>query len=276
MDLNECYNTHEESTPEDKEFSFRGYWGSELLRPFVEHSKKGVHYCIYCGSIADTREHVPSKVFLDKSITTDNLPTLPACYKCNNGFSSDELYTNAYIECVKSFIGDNNYTALELNPTDRKEVIEAKNAVKQACENGTFPIDGRIERILCKLAIGHIAYELFELINSDSFSVENVSIGYVFKCSVNKGIWDSLETIELIENDVFPEVGSRAFRNMCVLNISNGNADNSLTNHHLFMDWTYIQDGVYRYIALYDEDSIVVKMIIRDYLYAEVVFRKNQ
>ena len=118
--------------------SFNGYWGSELVRPFVEHSKNGMHYCIYCGSIADTREHVPSKTFLNKPILDDELPTLPACKKCNNGFSSDELYTKTYIECVKSYIGYNNHLALKLEPTDRKEVIEAKNAVKQACENGTF------------------------------------------------------------------------------------------------------------------------------------------
>ena len=77
--------------PKNGDRSFKGYWGSELLRPFVEHSKNRIHYCIYCGSIADTREHVPSKVFLNKPISDDELPTLPACQKCNNGFSSDEL-----------------------------------------------------------------------------------------------------------------------------------------------------------------------------------------
>lgn len=256
--------------------SFKGYWGAELLRPFVEHSKNGMHYCIYCGSIADTREHVPSRVFLNKPISDDELPTLPACQKCNNGFSSDELYTNTYIECVKSYIGDNNSITLESKPTDRKEVIEAKNAVKQACKNGTFPKDSRIKRILCKLAIGHIAYELFERKSSDSFSVEDVCIEYVFKCSMDEENWESLETIELIDSDVLPEVGSRAFRNMYVLEIAGDGSDKKrIAMHHIFMDWTDIQGGIYRYFTFYDGASIVVKMIIRDYLYAEVRFHKN-
>ena len=88
---------------EEREFNFKGYWGADILRPFVEHSKKGVHYCIYCGAIADTREHVPSKAFLNKPLPSD-LPTLPAFRTCNNGFSGDELYTNTYIECVKSTV----------------------------------------------------------------------------------------------------------------------------------------------------------------------------
>ena len=148
--------------------------------------------------------------------------------------------------------------------------------MKQVCENGTFSIDDRIERILYKLAIGHVAYELFERISSKSYSIEDVSIDYVFKCSMDEERWKSLETVEFIESAVFPEVGARTFRNMYVLEIVDGSADNkSSIKHHLFMDWTDIQDGVYRYIAFHDEDSIVVKMIIRYYLYAEVRFHKS-
>lgn len=256
---------------ENKEFSFKEYWGSELLRPFVEHSKKGLHHCIYCGSIADSREHVPSRTFLNKPVLDDDLPTLPSCQKCNNGFSSDELYTKTYIECVKSFFGDNDPVALELQPDDRKEVIEAKNAVKQAYKNGSFTFDNRIARILYKLAIGHIAYELYELIHLNSLYAESFSINYVFKCSLDEESWDSLETFEPIDDSICPEIGSRAFRNMYVIEpVENGAGDINVV-----MGWTDIQEGVYRYIAFYKGNEIVVKMIIRDYLYAEVKFRKN-
>lgn len=43
----------------------------------------------------------------------------------------------------------------------------------------------------------------------------------------------------------------------------------------VIMNWTDIQDGVYRYIAYLDDDKLVVKMVILDYLYGEVVFQKH-
>lgn len=262
---------------EDKDFTFRGYWGSELMRPFVEHSKNGLHYCIYCGSIADTREHIPSKAFLNKPLPGD-LPTLPACQKCNNGFSSDELFTNTYIECVKEFKERKNPEVLEIQPLDRKEVREAKNAAKHDCVKGVYAKDERIKHILIKLAKGHIVYELFECSNLESFPVANITVNSIIKCSVDDETWLSLETIEPIDNEVLPEVGSRAFRNMYVLDMIHNNSDDGskYIEHHLFMDWTDIQNGVYKYIALYNGDRIIVKMIIRDYLYAEVTFQKQE
>ena len=65
--------------------------------PRVTFSRKGLHFCIYCGKPSNTREHCPSKVFLEKPYP-DDLPVLPACFECNNSFSSDELYTKMYIK----------------------------------------------------------------------------------------------------------------------------------------------------------------------------------
>ena len=251
-----------------EEFKFKGFWGSKQLRPFVEYSRGSTHFCIYCGSIADTREHVPSKAFLNDPLPSD-LPTLPTCYKCNNSFSADELYTNTYIECVKTFSETNNSDVLEIQNTDRKEVKEAKLAVKQAFANGVFPKDERIERILCKLALGHIVYKLSRCYNFNSF--QNAGINYTFKCAIDHNTWESLETIEQINDEVLPEIGSRAFENIFILEAcSFNNSVNDCSVHQLFMDWTDIQDGVYRYIAFYNDSDIAVKMVIRDYLYAEI------
>lgn len=57
--------------------------------------------CIYCGLHPDTRDHVPSKVLLDDPLPP-NLPVVPACAKCNQSFSMNELYTACLIECVVS------------------------------------------------------------------------------------------------------------------------------------------------------------------------------
>ena len=70
---------------EERPFCFNVFWGDEKKRPHVEFSRRGSHYCIYCGAKSDSREHCPSKVFLSKPYP-DNLPVLPACIKCNNGF----------------------------------------------------------------------------------------------------------------------------------------------------------------------------------------------
>ena len=55
--------------------------------------------CIYCGEEDSTREHVPSRVLLDKPYP-ENLPVVGACRPCNNGFSQDEEYFACLIESV--------------------------------------------------------------------------------------------------------------------------------------------------------------------------------
>lgn len=55
--------------------------------------------CIYCGAQDNTREHVPSRVLLDKPYP-ENLPVVGACHPCNNGFSKDEEYVACLIESV--------------------------------------------------------------------------------------------------------------------------------------------------------------------------------
>ena len=59
--------------------------------------------CIYCGDLATTREHVPSKAFLVEPYP-ENLPTIPSCFKCNNGFSFDEQYVSYYLDTLRNYI----------------------------------------------------------------------------------------------------------------------------------------------------------------------------
>ena len=55
--------------------------------------------CIYCGSFTETKDHIPSKVLLDKPYP-DHIPTVPACLPCNQSFSLDEEYLACLIECT--------------------------------------------------------------------------------------------------------------------------------------------------------------------------------
>ena len=45
--------------------------------------------CIFCGKVADTREHIPAKQFF-KGNSDKPLITVPSCNECNAGFQKDE------------------------------------------------------------------------------------------------------------------------------------------------------------------------------------------
>lgn len=261
---------------EEENFNFNKFWGPESLRPFVEYSRRGMHYCIYCGSIADTREHVPSKTFLKKPLPSD-LPVLPACKKCNNGFSSDELYAKTYIECLKAVFINSNLDYLQVAPSDRKEIREAKLSIKKAFDQKELVFDDRVGRVLLKLAIGHAVYELSEGYYSLAWAGNPLYTKYIIRSTVSEAEWNSLEYAEAMNEKILPVIGSRVFRNLFVfqLPLKNSEGNGDLNLNLLMMDWTDIQEGEYRYVAYFDNDKLVVKMIIMDFLYGEVVFQKD-
>lgn len=63
--------------------------------------QRNAGFCVHCGGDDSTSDHVPSKVLLDEPYP-DNLPLVPACQTCNNGFSDDESYLACLIECAIS------------------------------------------------------------------------------------------------------------------------------------------------------------------------------
>ena len=256
--------------------NFNVFWGPENLKPFVEYSRKGTRYCIYCGSIADTREHVPSKTFLKKPLPS-NLPVLPACQKCNNGFSSDELYTRTYIECLKALFIDNNLGYLHVESTDRREIREAKLAIRKALEQKSLLFDDRVGKVLRKLAIGHAVYELSEGYYSLEWDGVPLYTKYIVRTATNEAEWRDLEYAEVMNDKMLPEIGSRVYRKLLTfrLPLERFDGDGNLNLDLLMMDWTDIQDGEYRYIAYIDGDRMIVKMIIMDCLFGEVAFQRR-
>jgi len=80
---------------------YREYLGGCRLAHYAE-KKKGIESrCIYCGALAKTREHTPSKVFLNKP-RSENLPMTPSCEACNNVFSRDDLNLCILVETYKA------------------------------------------------------------------------------------------------------------------------------------------------------------------------------
>ena len=106
------------------------YLGDNRLSHRIVFQKNKYMECIYCGEQSKTREHAPSKLFISDPLPSD-LPTVPSCKKCNNGFSSDELYAKVLIKIIKNF-----FVNEKLNEKDVKEAMrEVKMALLEADVN---------------------------------------------------------------------------------------------------------------------------------------------
>lgn len=89
--------------------------------------------------------------------------------------------------------------------------------------------------------------------------------------------WKELEYAEVIDDDFLPEIGSRVFGNIFVVQLDAQNIDTvQKTKINVCMlDWTDIQNGYYKYQVFFREEKIHVKIIFNDFLYAEVVFARE-
>lgn len=258
-------------------FSYKKFWDPNELKPYVEFSRKGTHYCIYCGAISDTREHSPSKVFLSKPYPED-LPVLPACKKCNNGFSSDELYTEIYIDAMKflsgrtSYMSEKNQERMYLNSA----FLDAQNDLKGFYNTGYITSNEKILHILTKLAICHMIYELTEgYYHIKGCCIYPSSIKYKLDFEMTKQEKEEYDEILFMSDKKLPSIGSRVYDRIYVLSTNltavdrTHNSDISL----VMMDWNDIQDNEYRYICwLENNHEIHVKIVIHDFLYAEIIF----
>lgn len=116
--------------------------------------------CCYCGKIADSKDHIPSKCLLEKPFP-DNLLTIPSCVTCNKSFSLDEEYLlNVLVEIstnptllAKKQIGGSVYNARERSPGLRDRI---KKSLVRA-EDGKIYFKSefdRIKRVIEKNALG--------------------------------------------------------------------------------------------------------------------------
>jgi hypothetical protein len=63
--------------------------------------KVSLFSCIYCRSPANTRDHVPPQVFLERPFPI-NYRTVPACQTCNASWSLDEQYMAVVLAKISS------------------------------------------------------------------------------------------------------------------------------------------------------------------------------
>lgn len=238
--------------------------GTGGLGYYTSWDKSASNGCVYCGKPADTREHIPSKVFLDDPFP-ENLATIPACFECNNSFSDDEKYAACFLDVLKDAVYQ-NYT-LRMETVQR---LEKNTKLKDLLDEQVKVVDGKIHysydenrlcRILLKLAKGHAGFE-FDHINFDD---SNISTQYGFAFDMSET--ELYEFEEIPEMSLLPEVGSRS----CTIPFVVQNTETGQAS--AFMFWNDVQEHKYRYQVSYNKDGgICVKIVIYEMLYCRVDF----
>lgn len=205
--------------------------------------------CIYCGGPIETREHVPSKILLDKPYP-HNLPIVPSCLSCNSSFSMDEEYCACILECVRC--GTSNPEELRRDTVKRilrekpglqKRIALSEHVVEGGCYWGVdIP---RIRNVLVKIARGHAAFELSELNFSDPGFVSIFPLEMLSKEQYVE--FESVRT-----PSIFPELGSRAMQRIIVPHLTTSG-------------WIDVQAEKYRYFVSCD-CRVEVRIVVDEYL----------
>ena len=96
--------------------------------------------CVYCGSEADTNDHAPPRCLLRRPLPS-NLMTLPACRKCNSGFSFDE----SVVKTTIALTSEHPELAAERHPGGRVARALARDGRLRSIIEGARRPDGNYE-----------------------------------------------------------------------------------------------------------------------------------
>lgn len=225
--------------------------------------------CAYCGApTRDTRDHVPSRILLDPPMP-DNLPVVWACYACNNGFSRDEEYVACLIECAIEGTTDPDKIArgqvaliLRRSPALRARLESAGRVVDS--QIGFVPEADRLVNVVRKLATGHALYELAFPGRREPTSLWCAPLALL--SATQREQFESPQVVEILG-----EVGSRGIQRMILTEVTLlGAAGDTTAVRLLINDWVEVQEGRYRYFAADLPEGVVVRIVIAEYLGAEV------
>ena len=241
----------------------------DRLNDYSDSRFKG--YCIHCGMPLSpenmTSDHVPTKSLLQPPYPKE-LPVVPTCRQCNSGFSRDEEYFAAFLGAVLdgSTEPDSNDFPIAA------KILNRNRGLRQSIEESRRRehVDGRdiliwqpeIERVhnvITKNALGHYFYEYGQVPLEGLASIEVTPLSNL--TSERYSAFDNVSG-DLYVLAGWPEVGSRMMQRVW-------------TGQDLVNGWVVVQDGIYRY-AIRDEGvRVSVRIIIREYLRAEVVWEQR-
>jgi hypothetical protein len=215
-------------------------------------------WCIYCGrQIAEgstSADHVPSRILLVDPLP-ENLPTIPTCDECNNGFSKDEEYFSAFLSATLSGTSKPDQ---QINDKAAKILARQKSLRARIEASRTLytdpdgvqhlswqPETDRISRVITKNARGHAFFELSEPKLDAPDTCE-----YVPLSALSESQRKSFESIK--QPAFWPEVGSRMMTRL-------------ISGLDFNAGWVIVQPGIYRYSIIYGA-GVTVKSVIWDYL----------
>jgi hypothetical protein len=208
--------------------------------------------CAFCGGTPSTIDHVPSKTLLTKPYPA-NLPTVPACIDCNQGFSKDEQYLACLLDCVihgsthSVDLPESTRKTFKRSPT-LAERIARGSYINEKSELVWVPEKDRVENVAVKLARGHTLYDL---------SCHELETPSVVSCvplmSMSDNQRHAFEGAGAGQRTTWPgEIGSRAFLRAV--------GSNGL--------WITVQAGRYRYAI----ENGWTQIVIAEYLGCTVIW----
>jgi hypothetical protein len=227
-----------------------------------------INGCIYCGGVADTRDHVPSRIFLDPPYP-ENLPVVGACKICNQGFSKDEQYLACLLESVLAGSTDPEKIrrpsvarALKRAPALRSR-IEAARSIHN--DQIVFnPEKNRIKNVMLKLARGHAAFELSQ---PCSEAPDHYWCGLLESLTEDQRLAFSAAHIQ----QLYGEIGARNMQRMFAAEVKLQSESGEQEKLQVVVNyWVDVQNGCYRYLAIDDIGGVVIRIVISEYLACEV------
>ena len=229
--------------------------------------------CFHCGTELNadnrTREHIPTKCLLREPYP-EGLLTIKSCRDCNRKFSRDEEYLFAVMASVLSGSTDPEKQTdpkagktLESSPGLRNRIEQCKKTVvSESGETNTvfYPELERVNNVVVKNARGHVLYETERWIAGPPDQVLAVSAGKLDRQTYEEfeGISDNLMGV------VTPELGTRQFMRLF--------GSSNLHYPGMNRQWIVVQDQVYRYEVADCGDSVLVKSVVHEYLFTEVLW----
>lgn len=232
------------------------------LRNYGDERQTG--FCVHCGGSTETRDHAPSRIFLDEPYP-ENLPVLPCCEYCNQSFSDDEAYMACFIECVVCGSTEQQFIKrLKIRELLSKQPLLIQRIQRAKKEADTIgggkiivwqPEDLRVRKVVLKLARCHAAYEL----NEPQFQ-EPDHVTFMPLVSMTDEQRDNFETVSGPgELAGWPEVGSRAMQRLII-------ADDAYSE-----GWITVQEERYRYMTA-GSGNVIVRGVLSEYLAYEVIW----
>ncbi|WP_439697015.1 hypothetical protein ACFGVS_00635 [Mucilaginibacter sp. AW1-7] len=226
--------------------------------------------CIYCGGSADTRDHVPSKCLLDPPYPP-NLPVVGCCDSCNQNFSKDEEYFVCIIESALCGSTDPEKIGrpsvariMQKSPGLRKRIENSRTEVNG--QTAFIPETERIYNVMLKLARGHAAFELSQTCRTepDHFWCGPLS-------SLPQENQEAFHSVHF--QQIFGEVGSRNMQRLLVTQVTMQSDTGEQRNIGMLInDWIDVQDDQYRYIAIDDMGTLIIRIVVAEYFACEVAW----